>query len=486
MAKLKLTSGQRLKLSTKVDKQNLKDLAKASLTWNAYNKRSKGLTQISDFYRDLLFYIRSGLVEYYETVKEGEPTRTDYYKALHFKKFEKGLVREIEKLGGKEDALGKRLIGEMVQDEFKNSAFQPLRRPVNLLKAIESKNWSVSQYSDRVWEHKGNLQKAITQELRYGLATGMPVGDLASKVQRITGNSEYNSYRLVRNEMAIAANHTKYYAYDKLGVEKVRIVTALDERTCITCSARAGDIVSLEEARDILPLHVMCRCTYVAVVDKMSDKGVTKRDRTQPQTIEVPQIEPPKFDITDNKSVSEETLIIPPAKNLPPNFTEALQDVKAFYSNQAFNDLEKFRNENDTVGGISHVEQYFKEKYLIGDLSQDIVNATGLKGEVYLRGHDIGYILFRHGADIEINEFDLLEKLVTDPTIIGVDERNKNTKGVLAYYPSRNGYLEGAITYYEGNYVTHFHYMSSKNKGTQPSPFSKKIGKIKVLLDKRP
>lgn len=79
-------------------------------------------------------------------------------------------------------------------------------------------------------------------------------------------SAEARPEMIARSETTRAAANGALETYKENGIEKVRWVAALSQRTCPECEALNGQVFNIGDAK-IPPQHVDCRCTIVAVVE---------------------------------------------------------------------------------------------------------------------------------------------------------------------------------------------------------------------------
>jgi len=83
-------------------------------------------------------------------------------------------------------------------------------------------------------------------------------------------NGGKRSNMIARTETARLSAEGALSQYQNDDVEKVRYVAPMSQRTCPICSALHGKVFNLQEARNIIPTHTNCRCTYVAIIEGLS------------------------------------------------------------------------------------------------------------------------------------------------------------------------------------------------------------------------
>jgi SPP1 gp7 family putative phage head morphogenesis protein len=70
---------------------------------------------------------------------------------------------------------------------------------------------------------------------------------------------------IARTETVRLANAGLLDNYKENGINKVRWLAALSDRTCIQCESRNGEVHQLNESYGLIPLHPSCRCSWISV-----------------------------------------------------------------------------------------------------------------------------------------------------------------------------------------------------------------------------
>ncbi|CAK0754665.1 hypothetical protein CCP3SC1AL1_2110002 [Gammaproteobacteria bacterium] len=71
---------------------------------------------------------------------------------------------------------------------------------------------------------------------------------------------------IARTESTRVAAEGAINNYKDNGIQQVQFLSAMSDRTCPECEEKNGRIMSLEEAKSTIPVHVYCRCTWIPVV----------------------------------------------------------------------------------------------------------------------------------------------------------------------------------------------------------------------------
>ena len=147
------------------------------------------------------------------------------------------------------------------REEFLRSAFA---QPV----AIEK----VQLLTGRVFTDLKGVTEAMATVMTRTLADGLVQGDNPRKIARdlnrnIDAIGKRRAQLIARTEIIRAHSEGQLDAFENLGVEKVGVMaewsTAGDDRVCPLCQPLEGTVMTVKEARGILPRHVQCRCAWI-------------------------------------------------------------------------------------------------------------------------------------------------------------------------------------------------------------------------------
>lgn len=120
------------------------------------------------------------------------------------------------------------------------------------------------------------ITEASAQQMRRQLAEGLAQGENPRKVatrlnDRVDNVGVHRSRVLARTEIIRAHSEATLTRFEQFGIEgvagKAEFATAGDRRVCPVCAGLEGQVFSVEEARGVIPVHAMCRCTWLPLVD---------------------------------------------------------------------------------------------------------------------------------------------------------------------------------------------------------------------------
>jgi len=135
----------------------------------------------------------------------------------------------------------------------------------------------------RSFEELKGITSAMSQQIGRILANGLSEGRGARVIARelsknITGITRQRALALARTEIIYAHAEGQLDAFEELGVEEIRVLaewsTAGDDIVCPLCDSLEGAIMTIQEARGLIPRHPSCRCSWIPA-------GVGERSRKQ-------------------------------------------------------------------------------------------------------------------------------------------------------------------------------------------------------------
>ena len=145
----------------------------------------------------------------------------------------------------------------------------PLRASLSLderrIEKLLSNPWTADDktFSARIWKDRTQLVDTIEKELTRMVATGETPDKTIKAISDRLNVSKSNASRLVMTESAYFASEAQRDCFKELGVEKYKVVAALDGNTCPVCGAMDGkifDIADYKPGSTAEPFHPRCRC----------------------------------------------------------------------------------------------------------------------------------------------------------------------------------------------------------------------------------
>lgn len=122
------------------------------------------------------------------------------------------------------------------------------------------------------------MGQQMSRTLSEGLAQGRGPATIARELRKnVTTITRTRANVVARTEIIRAHAEGQLDAFERLGVEEVGVMaewsTAGDERVCIECGELEGVVMTVKEARGLLPRHPNCRCVWIPAQKARKEKG---------------------------------------------------------------------------------------------------------------------------------------------------------------------------------------------------------------------
>lgn len=147
------------------------------------------------------------------------------------------------------------------KDEFLRSAF---RQPESVEK--------VKMLAGRVYTELRGVTEAMSQNLTRtltdGLTQGMNPRQIATNIVKVVEDIGIKRARVIaRTEIIRAHAEGQLDSMERLGVKRLAVMvewnTAQDDRVCKLCAPLDGIVVTIDEAKGLIPRHPNCRCAFI-------------------------------------------------------------------------------------------------------------------------------------------------------------------------------------------------------------------------------
>jgi len=161
--------------------------------------------------------------------------------------------------------------------EFLNSAF-----------AAPETTSKIRLLATRAFNDLRGVTDAMGTQMNRQLAAGIAHGTGPREVAREMANSidtltRTRALLIARTEIIRAHAEGQLDSFERLGVSKLGLqaewLAAQDDRVCPRCSAMHGKVLTVEEARDMIPLHPNCRCAWKPHIEVPADLLEEERRR---------------------------------------------------------------------------------------------------------------------------------------------------------------------------------------------------------------
>ena len=124
----------------------------------------------------------------------------------------------------------------------------------------------------RVFSELKGVTAVMGQQMSRTLAEGIAQGYHPQKIARslsktVDGITRQRARTIARTEVIHAHAEGQLDSFEDLGVEKIGLMAewsaAPDDRTCSLCADMDGAVMTIAEARGLIPRHPNCRCCWV-------------------------------------------------------------------------------------------------------------------------------------------------------------------------------------------------------------------------------
>lgn len=230
------------------------------------NSQDKHTTQFLKAYKQSLTEIQtySNLL-YSKYSVDGVLSLSDMYKFDRFKNMEKEIVSIIDALGKEEKTYMtgelKRVYsdsyvktGSLLSENIPKLAIDFTMIPKGAIEKAITYPWSGADFSSRLYKNKDILITNLKQTLTKGFVEGKSIANMSKDLKSVMDIGATNARRLVRTESMHVLGASHHDAYTNAGLEKVKFITANDDRVCDECDLLDGEIFDLNDAPTI-PQH---------------------------------------------------------------------------------------------------------------------------------------------------------------------------------------------------------------------------------------
>lgn len=245
----------------------------ASKTWKTYNSLEEKNRDLLEFYLDASKAVKEELYTLAEKhSKEGTLSLSEMHKQNRLTRLNEKYEQIAKELGEKVESFAVENMETGFQEVYKNVAVgmgdiefaMPNKK---LMEKLLNEPWRGDDFSGRLWKNQKKLAAGLNEILLVGLQQGKTVTEIAVSLHNFMGQGFNQCHRLVRTESMHYLNSATLQRYKDAGVEFVKILAAVDERTCDDCGSENGNIYPIDKVPP-LPFHANCRCTIIPVVDE--------------------------------------------------------------------------------------------------------------------------------------------------------------------------------------------------------------------------
>lgn len=170
------------------------------------------------------------------------------------------------------------------QDSYEASKAQFLRDSFGAGEAASKLKLLMTRTYESLRGISGPMATVMSRTLADGLAYGYGVMRIAKNLENTLGLMEARARTIARTEIMHAHAEGQLDSFEELGVEELGVMaewsTAGDERVCPVCAPLEGTILTIAEARGMIPRHPNCRCTWIPANVSEKEKGQKRKKGT--------------------------------------------------------------------------------------------------------------------------------------------------------------------------------------------------------------
>ena len=143
-----------------------------------------------------------------------------------------------------------------------------------MVRNVVNSNWGgrAKSWSDSIWGNTAEVAERIRGDMVDIITTGKSYKEVSLALSKDLGVKYHQAQRLIRTEMARTAVESTIDRYSQLGIDKVKVITAHDDKVCgEECEEHNNQIIPLLEIEvgvNVPPFHPNCRCDIVAVLEE--------------------------------------------------------------------------------------------------------------------------------------------------------------------------------------------------------------------------
>lgn len=133
-------------------------------------------------------------------------------------------------------------------------------------KTIKGKN-----YSDRIWDNKNKVAKALRVEVKKFLNGEINLNEIEKVIKTRFNSNALNTKRLVQNETSRVMNQINEEFQQDHNIEYVMWSATLDDKTEDYDASLDGKVFRVDDDSRPIPItdtHIGCRCCYISLPSK--------------------------------------------------------------------------------------------------------------------------------------------------------------------------------------------------------------------------
>ncbi len=243
---------------------------------------------LAKYYRRALEATEKDILKLYsfllEHSEDGKLHPNDWFKYNRYFEIMNGLNERMLELGQKEIKIyNKELLKMYDRVQVELGQYAPLPGGKAIVPSVDMEKSALlsiwcpdgKHWSDRIWEHKAELQQTLEKGLLDCLNRGTSSEELVQTIMERFNVSYHQAKRITKTELAHIQVQSAVDRYKAAGVDMYEFYCVEDERTCEECGKLHGQIFPFlvaEIGTNMPPIHPNCRCTIIPIIEGINDK----------------------------------------------------------------------------------------------------------------------------------------------------------------------------------------------------------------------
>lgn len=152
-------------------------------------------------------------------------------------------------------------------DFYNGSKEQFLESAFNQPERVEKLRFLYTRTFEELKGISNAMSQQVSRTLAQGIANGLGAEEVARRLDNtISGINRTRARVLARTELVAAHSEGQLDSFEDLGITHVGVMvewsTAGDDKVCPLCRPLEGVVLTIREARGMIPRHAQCRCAW--------------------------------------------------------------------------------------------------------------------------------------------------------------------------------------------------------------------------------
>lgn len=195
-----------------------------------------------------------------QTIKKTVASEDEYWTEYVVEGYLKGAGRAF-------DDVKKIILPEPTEDFYRGTREEFLRQSFAYPVSTEKVKLLAGRVFSELNGVSEQLAQTLTRELADSLVRGQSPREVGTRLNKVVDGYKNRGLTIARTEIIRAHAEGQLDAFERLGVTKLGVAvewsTTGDDRVCDMCAPLKGVVLTVKEARGLLPRHPNCRCAFI-------------------------------------------------------------------------------------------------------------------------------------------------------------------------------------------------------------------------------